>query len=278
MVSQRQRVARKRCRESHPELFPASFHTDKPNNKYKKNKLSNLKKKKNKKNASVTIGVDPSKATKGSLKRHPLRVPGMMPGQGCFICRGQDHIAKLCPQKSHWDKNKICLLCRRRGHSLKHCPNNDDGSVVDKKICYNCGDTSHSLASCPRPLQDGGTKFASCFICNERGHLSKNCPKSTRGIYPKGGCCKTCGGVTHLAKDCPEKGKKSLGLISRRVFESEEMPRPQVTKFTSGDDLEDDFAVDKKEVASSTADATSTGSGHAKTKKKPGTKIVNFVG
>ncbi|XP_022922475.1 ATP-dependent RNA helicase glh-2-like isoform X2 [Cucurbita moschata] len=199
MVSQRQRLARKKYREEHPELFPEVEPTP-PKDPDKKKKKSKFKRKKAESNSTR----DPNKPHKKGFKKHPLRVPGMKPGESCFICKAKDHIAKLCPEKAQWEKNKICLLCRRRGHSLKNCPDKNE-RTVDKKLCYNCGETGHSLANCPQPLQDGGTKFASCFICNESGHLSKNCPKNTHGIYPKGGCCKTCGEVTHLAKDCPNK-------------------------------------------------------------------------
>nr|GMC93026.1 DNA-binding protein HEXBP-like [Ipomoea batatas] len=200
-------------------------------------------------------------------KKHLLRVPGMKPGESCFICRDKDHIAKNCPQKATWERNKICLLCRRRGHSLKNCPDKNDESM-DQKLCYNCGETGHSLAKCPKPLQEGGTKFASCFICKEHGHLSKNCPKNTNGIYWKGGSCKICGGVTHLAKDCPNKNSRASNAIdaSNNRFKIDDTPTGKVTKFTSGDDLEDDFMIDERNEDSS-----------AKSKKKQGPKVVNFA-
>lgn len=274
MVSERQRLARKRYREAHPELFPKPEPTPPKDPTKKKKKLNKFKRKKPDSNGA-------GGPTKKTFKRHPLRVPGLMPGEGCYICKGQDHIAKLCPEKAQWEKNKICLLCRRRGHSLKNCPQKNDESV-DRKLCYNCGDTGHSLANCPQPLKDGGTKFASCFICKEQGHLSKNCPQNAHGIYPKGGCCKICGGVTHLAKDCPEKGKRFSG-IGGRLAETEEAPRPQVTKFTSGDDLDDDFVMDetpaKKDKSSAcVADTSGSKDDHVKAKRKQGTKVVNFAG
>ncbi|PKI52059.1 hypothetical protein CRG98_027475, partial [Punica granatum] len=181
MVSQRQRLARKRYKEAHPELFPEPEPTppEDPDKNNKKKKKKSLKFKRKNSGSGV-----PNGHARQSFKKHPLRLPGMKPGEGCFICKGTDHIAKLCPQKSQWEKNKICLFCRQRGHSLKHCPNKNDDSV-DVKLCYNCGETGHSLANCSQPIQDGGTKFASCFICKDRGHLSKNCPQNTRGIYPK---------------------------------------------------------------------------------------------
>ncbi|WCJ36652.1 Actin-depolymerizing factor [Euphorbia peplus] len=231
MVSQRQRLARKRFKSDNPNLFPEPEPTPpKDPNKKKKNKTTFKKKKSD------------SKPLKKSFSKHPLRVPGMKPGESCYICKAKDHIAKSCPQKDEWEKNKICLLCRHRGHSLKRCPNKKD-DTVDKKLCYNCGETGHSLSNCPRPLQNGGTKYASCFICNGHGHLSKNCPKNTHGIYPKGGCCKICGGVTHLARDCPEKGNRGAFTTAR---EGDERPRPKVTKFLDGDDLDDDFIAENQ--------------------------------
>ncbi|KAI3458149.1 hypothetical protein Pfo_014812 [Paulownia fortunei] len=263
MVSQRQRFARKRYKEANPELFPKPEPTPPkdPNEKKNKNKNGKFKRKKSEPN-------DPNKHRKSSYKKHPLRVAGMKPGESCFICKAPDHIAKNCHKKSEWERNKICLCCRQHGHSLKNCPNKNEESA-DKKLCYNCGEMGHSLANCPQPLQDGGTRYANCFICNESGHLSKNCPKNTHGIYPKGGSCKICGGVTHLARDCPNKRSKTYdaaGMVGQS-FEVHERPN-RITRFVSGDDLEDDFLsvvpLDEKDK-------------DVKTKKKQGTKVVNFA-
>lgn len=178
-------------------------------------------------------------------KKHPLRVPGKKPGDGCFICKSTDHVAKACPQKLGKDRKMICLLCRKLGHTLKNCPRKGDG--LEKK-CYNCGESGHRLAECKEPLKEGGTTFASCFLCKEEGHLSKNCPSNTHGIYPKGGSCKICGGVTHLAKDCPEKGSSTRPNVVQRskLFISKEAAptsgnHAKRIVFKSGDDLEDDF-------------------------------------
>ncbi|KAH1075434.1 hypothetical protein J1N35_027762 [Gossypium stocksii] len=201
MANKRQKLARKQYKEAHPELFPTQQPTPaKDPDKKKKKKNSKFKRKRE---GSKEL-KSPNNGYKKGIRKHPLRVPGMRPGESCYICKAKDHIAKLCPQKAQWEKHMICLHCRQRGHSLKNCP-----EVMDKKTCYNCGEAGHSLSKCPQPLQDGGTKFAQCFVCKETGHLSKNCPKNTHGIYPKGGCCKICGGVTHLAKDCPDKGKRA---------------------------------------------------------------------
>nr|XP_029117510.1 zinc finger CCHC domain-containing protein 9 [Elaeis guineensis] len=203
MVSKRQKLARKRFKEANPLLFPKP--PEPP-----QDPSSSSKEKKNKKNKNLKTLKRKTMAKKKSgsaLRKHPLRVPGMRPGESCFICKSNDHIAKLCPEKAQWEKNKICLLCRQRGHSLKNCPEKSD--TKEKSLCYNCGEAGHSLLKCPHPLQDGGTKYANCFVCKEHGHLSKNCPKNTHGIYPKGGSCKICGEVTHLAKHCPNKGNKN---------------------------------------------------------------------
>ncbi|XP_077223758.1 VASCULAR-RELATED NAC-DOMAIN 6 [Tasmannia lanceolata] len=282
MVSERQRLARKRFKEANPELFQKSDPLPKDPNKKSKNKIRNKKFKPQK-------GGDERKSN--TFRKHPLRVPGMKPGESCFICKAQDHIAKLCPKKSEWEKNKICLLCRRRGHSLKNCPNKNDS--VEKKYCYNCGEVGHSLSNCSHPLQDGGTKFANCFICNESGHLSKNCPKNTHGIYPKGGSCKICGGVTHLAKDCPNKGNRDTFAAgepgnNRTSRGYGERWQGQITKFISGDDLDDDFITDdakngKKDDTMSHQETDSVSIGveaekNIKPKKKQGPKVVNFMG
>ncbi|KAF6144264.1 hypothetical protein GIB67_024491 [Kingdonia uniflora] len=237
MVSKRQKEARKRFLEEHPDLAPKPTP---PQNPEKKQNKSKFKKKGDNNNNN-------NNNNKKSFSKHPLRVPGMKPGESCFICKAKDHIAKLCPQKDQWERHKICLLCRQHGHSLKNCPDKSDETGSDKKFCYNCGKSGHSLSKCAQPLQDGGTKFANCFICNENGHLSKNCPKNAHGIYPKGGSCKECGGITHLAKDCPNKGNRNFnaksGGFRSGVSGNDCEGRTRVTKLISGDDLDDDFTT-----------------------------------
>lgn len=283
MVSKREkRLAPNRLKEANTHLSPKPPEPPKDSS-------SSPKEKKNKKKNLKTLKAKTSAKKKGgsTLKKHPLRVPGMRPGESCFICKSNDHIAKLCPKKAEWEKNKICFLCRQRGHSLKNCP--EKNGTNEKKFCYNCGEAGHSLSRCPQPLQDGGTKFANCFICKERGHLSKNCPKNTRGIYPKGGSCKLCGEVTHLAKHCPNKGNKnsasSVGQ-QKALNKPEESWQGQRTIHRSGDDLEDDFMNEggKTDTASHTILESVTDAGEvekktkAKPQKKKGPKVVNFFG
>ncbi|XP_020592377.1 uncharacterized protein C683.02c [Phalaenopsis equestris] len=266
MVSQRQREARKRFREANPHLFPKPEPPKDPTLK-KQKKNEKLKKRK----ASIRAKIE-KRAGAGRLKKHPLRIPGTRPGDGCFICKSRDHIAKLCPEKANWEKNKVCLFCRHRGHSLKNCPEKEE--TIEPNFCYNCGEVGHSLSKCSQPLQDGGTKFANCFVCNERGHLSKYCPKNTHGIYPKGGSCKICGEVTHLAKHCPKKAGKHLSSSGAdKISGNFDAVRHGERKvFHGGDDLEDDFALE--DINSGLKDAKSVGF-DVKPKKK-GPKIVNF--
>ncbi|KAE9589060.1 hypothetical protein Lal_00000075 [Lupinus albus] len=263
MVSERQRLARKRFKAEHPELFPKPEPTQ---NKNKKKKPLNKK--------PEQLGVT-SKPFKPNSRKHPLRVPGMKPGESCFICKAKDHIAKSCPEKALWEKNKICLRCRRRGHRATNCPELQHGTN-DHKYCYNCGQNGHSLAHCPYPRQQGGTKFAECFVCKQRGHLSKDCPQNAHGIYPKGGCCKICGGVTHLAKDCPDKGKQ--GSVAANGPYNISMgagvkASGKVTKFVSGDDIEDDFVTD--DINSGDKNKSSK-SNEGDVKPKKGPKVVVF--
>lgn len=103
MVSERQKAARKRYKEAHPELFPKTEPTPPKDPNKKKNKKSKFKRKKTDKN-------DPNKLKKLSHKKHPFRVPGMKPGESCYICKAPDHIAKDCPTKSEWEKNKVWFL------------------------------------------------------------------------------------------------------------------------------------------------------------------------
>nr|CAD1844853.1 unnamed protein product [Ananas comosus var. bracteatus] len=305
MVSKRQKLARKRFKEAHPNLFPKPEPSKDPSSS---DPTKKTKKKKLKKSSGGTLKGKPTKRSGSALRKHPLRVPGMRPGESCFICKSKDHIAKLCPEKAQWENNKICLLCRQRGHSLKNCPEKSD--TAGKKYCYNCGEVGHSLSKCPKPAEDGGTKFASCFICKERGHLSKNCPKMNMeytqrystffffffffvfSFRKKGGCCKICGGVTHLARLCPNRGNKDLASSAgpQNTGNTPENSRQGLQSvYRSGDDLEDDFIAeeaknDKKDAdlySKSESDAGS-GAGKMKTNAKPkikkGPKVVNFFG
>ncbi|BAS90427.1 Os04g0555800 [Oryza sativa Japonica Group] len=96
MANKRQREARKRFREANPGLFPANPTPPADGTKKKKNNKKSMFKK-------------TSKAGGGGAGRskHPLRVPGMRPGERCFICKAADHVAKVCPEKSLWEKNKV---------------------------------------------------------------------------------------------------------------------------------------------------------------------------
>ncbi|PKU73742.1 uncharacterized protein C683.02c [Dendrobium catenatum] len=268
MVSQRQRLARKRFREANPHLFPKPEPPKDPKSK-KQKKKEKLKKRID----SIKAKIERRNGA-GNQKKHPLRLPGMRPGDGCFICKSKDHIAKLCPEKASWEKNKICLLCRHRGHSLKNCPEKDE--TTEQKFCYNCGEVGHSLSKCPQPIQDGGTKFASCFVCNERGHLSKYCPKNTHGIYPKGGSCKICGEVTHLAKHCPKKADKHLTSSgtdkTSSKFDEDHPGKCNILR--SGDDLEDDFVME--DINSGQKNGGTVAINVKAKKKEP--KVVNFLG
>ncbi|KAJ4811842.1 Actin-depolymerizing factor [Rhynchospora pubera] len=279
MVSQRQRLAKKRFKEANPDLFP------KPEPPQPSDPTKAKKKKKSKFKKSKGDAKQGTKSGGGSHRKHPLRVPGMRPGESCFICKSKEHIAKLCPEKAQWERNKICLFCRKWGHSVKNCSEKSENS--EKKFCYNCGENGHTLSKCSKPLENGGTKFASCFICNETGHLSKDCPKNEHGIYPKGGCCKVCGGVTHLAKHCPNKDKGDFAN-----YQDTEMPdvsqQNDPTSRRGGDDLEDDFIPQeevKNDKASAKSNLKSAVGGNdeinnsLKSKKaKQGPKVVNFFG
>jgi Zinc knuckle len=101
MVTQRQRLARKRFKEANPHLFPKTEPpVDTNSKKIKKKAKSKFKKSKG--------DVKPArKSGAGSFRKHPLRVPGMRPGESCFICKSSEHIAKNCPEKAQWERNKV---------------------------------------------------------------------------------------------------------------------------------------------------------------------------
>uniref|UniRef100_A0ACD5UU36 Uncharacterized protein n=1 Tax=Avena sativa TaxID=4498 RepID=A0ACD5UU36_AVESA len=279
MVSKRQREARTRFLEANPGLRPPppapAADGTKKKKKNKKSKKSLFKKAKK---------ADAGRGGAGRSK-HPLRVPGMRPGEQCFICKSTDHAAKNCPEKSLWDRNKICLHCREWGHSLKNCPEKSDGNLNLKKFCYNCGGSGHSLSMCPMPIENGGTNFATCFVCKQQGHLSKDCPENTHGIYPKGGCCKICGEVTHLARHCPNKRQHDFtssmddGMNREQYYQEDHALR-------GGDDLEDDF-IDEEEPtktkeaklhSSDSAAGNGEKNGNTKAKGKQAPKVVKFFG
>lgn len=75
-----------------------------------------------------------------------------------------------------------------------------------------------------------------------------------------------------------------LALFLFPAIGNEERPRGKVTKFVSGDDLEDDFSTDDTHSAnkdkpseSKVGSASDSKESHVKPKKKQGPKIVNFV-
>ncbi|XP_078439782.1 VASCULAR-RELATED NAC-DOMAIN 6 [Wolffia australiana] len=288
MVSKRRRLAKKRFKEANPLLFPKpeiqthdqSFKQDDDEKRKKKDRFKTQ-------GRGVGRSRIPRERERFSSSKHPLRVPGQRPGESCFVCGAGDHIAKICPMKTEWEKNKICLLCRRRGHSLKNCP--DKNNESKQNLCYNCGDTGHSLSKCPQPLQDGGAKFATCFVCKQQGHLSKDCPKNAHGIYPMGGCCKICGGVTHLARNCPKKGSQEFSFYQSEADYNAvgEYPKTFQEKrnlIRSGDDLEDDFVTDEEPLTRKKPNPESDlGSPKVKSKdkdikKKKGPKVIIFLG
>ncbi|CAK7337288.1 unnamed protein product [Dovyalis caffra] len=276
MVSQRQKLARKRYKEEHPELFPKPEPTPPKDPNKRKKKKSLFKKKK-------SDPKDPNKVNKKGFGKHPLRVPGMKPGDSCFICKAKDHIAKLCPQKDEWEKNKFeYLLSSIELVGDKHC--------VRYAIClqYGCGIGRKlvlELDIVSRLCDEG---IASSVVLTRMMRLwIRNCViiAGKQGIHflnvlnlekmayaisviPLGGCCKICDGVTHLAKDCPDKDKRGSAAFGRGAIGREVRPTGRVTKFISGDELDDDFM---------TENTYSIPKDDGKSKKKQGPKVVTFA-
>lgn len=139
MVSKRQKLARKKFREEHPELCPKAEPTPPkdPDKKKNKKKKSTFKRKKAESNSMK----DPNKPYRKGFTKHPLRVPGMKPGESCFICKANDHIAKLCPEKAQWEKNKVLFLIRLL-FLVFHCSEFVEillikhGAVRNDSICF----------------------------------------------------------------------------------------------------------------------------------------------
>ncbi|KAA3459860.1 Actin-binding, cofilin/tropomyosin type [Gossypium australe] len=121
MANKRQKLARKQYKEAHPELFPTPQPTPaKDPDKKKKKKNSKFKRKRE---GSKEL-KSPNNGYKKGIRKHPLRVPGMRPGESCYICKAKDHIAKLCPQKAQWEKHMggCCKICGGVTHLAKDCP------------------------------------------------------------------------------------------------------------------------------------------------------------
>eukprot|EP00898_Chlorokybus_atmophyticus_P008357 jgi/Chlat1/8522/Chrsp80S00642 len=183
-------------------------------------------------------------------------------------------------QQGAYNKNILCFKCREYGHSLVKCPQlraSKEEVTRQTRLCYNCGALNHALRDCPDPIVEGGTKYATCFVCNSQGHLSARCPKSQHGIYPKGGSCKVCGQVTHLAKDCPSKQQQQrMNTNGRAPSRAASMAAPQGkrTVFSSGDDLNDDFAQAPEQVDAPASEPKSTTQSKEPTAKR--TKVVQF--
>lgn len=269
MANKRQRLARKRfvlttsTDSSHPPKFSDT------------DSAAHTISKKRKRVQLPSNDLKPENSKSNKLRKHPLRVPGKKPGEGCFICKAVDHISKNCPQRLEKDRKKVCLLCRGVGHTLKNCKGQQ--YAQETKFCYNCGDVGHRLAECKEPIKDGGTAFAECFVCKQKGHLSKNCPSNTHGIYPKGGSCKVCGGVTHLAKDCPQKhtgkptnsgsGRVKLQISKEVAPASQSSNNSKRIVFRSGDELEDDFVGIGNDQDTDSKTEVDEKSSHATTKQ-----------
>nr|VDD17367.1 unnamed protein product [Brassica rapa] len=180
---------------------------------------------------------------KCSSTRHPLRVPGMKPGEGCYICKSKTHIAKVCFSATSWHINKstelksgglpihLYIAQGPSSHTMwdSNSPSTRDGGSLDSCDRSHVHVSSHGLHLL---VLMRGTKFASCFICKEHGHISKNCPQNKHGVYPMGGCCKVCGSVAHLVKDCPDKLNRDSTPTKSSRFDA--TPRGKLTKFSTG--------------------------------------------
>ncbi|CAF2323460.1 unnamed protein product [Brassica napus] len=244
---------------------------------------------------------------KCSSTRHPLRVPGMKPGEGCYICKSKTHIAKVCcntrlllsrdrPDDFSYKQFPTYVACTNGpsccGMSemldlgcfrLDRFPSTSQEGLLESHIVWNDGPNSHPKAR--------GTKFASCFICKEHGNISKNCPQNKHGVYPMGGCCKVCGSVAHLVKDCPDKLNRDSAPTksSSNIFCFKRLKRRircyttrQTHQVQYGDDLEDDFYEEpKSSKKNKTFDDVITPDNVDEKrilKKKQGPTIVNFFG
>ncbi|XP_042425025.1 uncharacterized protein LOC122012529 [Zingiber officinale] len=95
MVSKRQKEARKRFEGTNARPEDATTSIPKAE---KGMKSRNTKRRKE--------GGFKKKSGTSALRKHPLRVPGMRPGESCYICKSTSHITKLCPEKAVWERKK----------------------------------------------------------------------------------------------------------------------------------------------------------------------------
>ncbi|GKV31139.1 hypothetical protein SLEP1_g39873 [Rubroshorea leprosula] len=228
----------------------------------------------------------------------------------CLLCRQRGHSLKNCPIKNdeNMDK-KLCYSCGETGNSLAKCsqPHQDsswpfsstknaligfckyDYSFLLKKIgviwcCIRCCwkfmlEFVENILK--RELQEGRATgpFGPIHPSISPGPLSSLALRAFFFYFLWGGGCKICGSVTHLAKDCPNKGSEvppTAGKEGNTSIENEDRPRRQITKFTSGDDLDDDFRVE--DSASKVQNTSNSKDMNVKSKKKQGPKVVKFVG
>ncbi|KAG6483735.1 hypothetical protein ZIOFF_060389 [Zingiber officinale] len=107
MVSKRQNEARKRLEETNPRPEDATTSIPKAE---KGMKSRNTKRRKE--------GGFKKKSGTSAIRKHPLRVPGMRPGESCYICKSTSHITKLCPEKAVWERKKESIDTRFEELSL----------------------------------------------------------------------------------------------------------------------------------------------------------------
>lgn len=159
MANKRQRLARKRYKTEHPELFP------KPDSQPPKDPKDRNEKKK-------------LKATKGKFKKHGFqRFPSFSAENAnlqCLRCRRRGHGVMDCPEV---ETDRVCYNCGKRGHSLSKCrkPIADGGAKFAS--CFVCNETGHLSRNCPKNPNGIYPKGGSCKICGLVTHLAKDCPE-----------------------------------------------------------------------------------------------------
>lgn len=131
-----------------------------------------------------------------STSKHPLRQAGMKPGEGCFLCKSKDHIAKHCPTKSEKDRHKvkelISVICQEVSNVLIHRDSKHFESSFTEipsnilclrsrcwygclQMCLGCRMWGHTLKNCPSEFK--GTDSKLCYNCGEPGHSLDKCLK-----------------------------------------------------------------------------------------------------
>ncbi|KAK7854578.1 uncharacterized protein CFP56_031447 [Quercus suber] len=165
MVSKRQRLAKKRYREEHPDQFPKPEPTPPKDPDKKKKKMSKFKRKK----YACFVGIE------GIVSRIALTRMMRQWTRSSAIIVGKPGI-RLLSAPNLFKKFANCFICNERGHLSKDCPQNTRGIYPKGGCCKICGGVTHLAKDCPNKGYRGSVAAAGAAYVNEerpRGQVIK---------------------------------------------------------------------------------------------------------